>query len=346
MTKVLIMVIAIFFLPISAAADELTAPEVLRSGVAMMPQNTDSFADALRELVQNGINRIQPELKIAANTNMKIILSSVLLSLLAILSDKITVPVSIAGTVMIAAAMFQNTNTMVNYAAETVRDICEYGKLLCPVLTTALAAQGGITSSAALYTGTAAFIALLGVLVSRWMIPMIYLYLVFSMAGCALGEKFFRKFADAINSILHWLLKTILIVFTTYMSITGVISGLTDVAALKTAKLTMSTVVPIVGGILSDASEAVLVSLGLIKNTAGIYGILATLAVFMGPFIKVGVQYLFLKFTALICSLFPGKNLSELAGNFSTAMGLLLAMIASSCTLVFISTVCFLKGIG
>ena len=63
MTKVLIMVIAIFFLPISAAADELTAPEVPRSGVAMMPQNTDSFADALRELVQNGINRIQPELK-------------------------------------------------------------------------------------------------------------------------------------------------------------------------------------------------------------------------------------------------------------------------------------------
>ena len=145
MTKVLIMVIAIFLLPISAAADELTAPEVPRSGVAMMPQNTDSFADALRELVQNGINRIQPELKIAANTNMKIILSSVLFSLLAILSDKITVPVSIAGTVMIAAAMLQNTNTMVNYAAETVRDICEYGKLLCPVLTTALAAQGGIS---------------------------------------------------------------------------------------------------------------------------------------------------------------------------------------------------------
>ena len=130
------------------------------------------------------------------------------------------------------------------------------------------------------------------------------------------------------------------------MSITGVVSGTTDAAVLKTTKVTISSVVPVVGGILSDASEAVLVSAGLMKNAAGIYGIFAVLAVFLLPFLRVGVQYLLLKFTAAVCSIFAPKSITELIGDFSTAMGLLLAMTGSVCLLQLISTVCFMKGAG
>lgn len=80
-----------------------------------------------------------------------------------------------------------------------------------------------------------------------------------------------------VKNVVSWSLKTILTVFTTYMTVTGVVSGTTDAAALKATKVTISSVVPVVGGILSDASEAVLVSAGLMKNAAGIYGILAVL---------------------------------------------------------------------
>jgi stage III sporulation protein AE len=139
-------------------------------------------------------------------------------------------------------------------------------------------------------------------------------------------------------------LKTLMIVYTTYMSLTGVIAGTTDAAALKAAKVTISTAVPVVGGILSDASEAVLVGMGLMKNAAGIYGILAALAVFAGPFLKVGIQYLGLKLSASLCGLFAAKPISNLIGDASSAMGLLLGMLAAACTMVLISTVCFLKG--
>jgi len=125
-----------------------------------------------------------------------------------------------------------------------------------------------------------------------------------------------------------------------------VISGTTDAAALKAAKITISTVIPVVGGILSDASESVLVSMGIVKNAAGIYGILAVVAVCMSPFIKVGIQYLLLKASAAICGIFGNKRISALVDSFSAAMGLLLAMLASGSMMVLISTICFLKGSG
>jgi stage III sporulation protein AE len=130
------------------------------------------------------------------------------------------------------------------------------------------------------------------------------------------------------------------------MSITGVISGTSDAAVLKTAKVTISTVVPVVGGILSDASESALVGIGVLKNAAGIYGILAVLAVCINPLLKAGVQYLLLKCTSMVCSVFGNKNISALLDAFSTVMGLLLAMVASAAMLVLFSTVCYLKGIG
>ena len=346
MIRLLFGILFALSLSIPASASEIQAPEVPESAMDIMPENTDSFGNALVELLRKGILLIQPELDGALRTCSGILICALLYSILPILSEKLTEPMAMAWSVALGTVMLQRTGTMIGYAADALRQICDYGKLLCPVLTTALAAQGGLTTSAALYTGTIAFITLLSILVSQWLIPLVYIFLLFSMAGSAIGEGFFRNLADGVKHLLTWLLKTLLIVFTTYMSVTGVVSGTTDAAALKTAKVTLSSVVPVVGGILSDASESVLVSMGILKNTAGIYGILAVLALFMGPFVKVGVQYLLLKCSAALCSLFGDKRISSLVGDFSTAMGLLVAMVAAGCVLILISTVCYLKGIG
>ena len=346
MRKLLIGILVIVYLAVPVQAAQMVAPEVPESGLDRMPQNTDSFPEALAQLLQKSMELVKPELEEALRVTAGILFAATLFSVLEIFAENAGKAVSIAGAVSIASLMLRHTDTMIGYASDTVWEICEYGKLLFPVLTAGLAAQGGAAASGALYMGTTAFTALMGTLISRVITPMVYLFLAFSVAYSALGEAVMKKFADAIKSLLSWLLKTVMIVFTTYMSVTGVVSGTTDAAALKAAKLTISSVVPVVGGILSDASESVLVGMAIMKNTAGIYGILAVLAVFMGPFLKIGAQYLMLKLSAAVCGIFAGKNISALVEDFSSAMGLLLAMLAAACMLVLIGTVCYLKGTG
>lgn len=344
MTRLLIgMLLILFLFPIPAEALEITAPEVPESGMQRMPQNTDSFSDALLELMQNSIRQFQPEFQEAMEICSGIFAVTVLFSFLPVVSENLQKTSSFAGAILLGSMMFQHTNSMISYAADIVQEISEYGKLLCPVLTTALAAQGSITASAALYTGTIAFLTLTCTLVSRVFVPMVYLFLALSVAYGALGAEILKRFSEAVKTFLSWILKTLLIVFTTYMSITGVVSGTTDAAALKATKVTLSSAIPVVGSILSDASESILVSMGILKNAAGVYGILAVLAVFMGPFLKVGLQYLLLKSSGAICGIFTNKSISTLINDFSAAMGILLAMVATSCILVFISTICFLK---
>ena len=75
------------------------------------------------------------------------------------------------------------------------------------------------------------------------------------------------------------------------------------------------------------------------------YGMLAILSIFIGPFLKIGIQYLLLKATAAICGVLGGKRATALIQDFSSVMGFVLAVTGTVCLLLMISTVCFMRGV-
>ncbi len=329
--------------PVHAA--ELTAPPVPDSGAELMP-DTESFGEGLFQMLQKALTFLRPDLAEGARVCLGVMAAVLMVSMIQSASEQIKAVSGLAGSVTLSALLLLSANSMISLGVQTIVELSEYGKLLIPVMTAALAAQGGVSASAALYTGTALFDSVLSSLISRLLVPMVYLFLALACANSAVGEEALKKMRDLVKNAVSWCLKTLLTGFTTYMGITGVISGTTDAAALKAAKAAISTCVPVVGGILSNASETVLVGASLAKNAAGIYGIFAILAVSLVPFLRIWVHYLLLKLTAAVCGIFGTKEMTDLIGDFSTAMGLLLAMTGSVCLLLIISTVCFLKGAG
>lgn len=324
----------------------LTAPQVPRSGLALMPDQTENFGQGLWQIICKALTSLRPDLSEAASLSLSVIGVILLISVLRLIPGSTATTPEFVGAVGIGTILLQSTNSLITLGMHTIEEINSYGKLLLPVMTSALAAQGGLTASGAMYAGTALFNGILTFLLTNLLKPLVYIFLVLCTANAALGEDLLKKMAAFVKWLAVWILKTLLYVFTGYMGVTGVISGTTDAAALKAAKLTISGVVPVVGGILSDASEAVLVGAGAVKNAAGIYGILAFLAVFAAPFLTLGCHYLILRVTGAVCAVFGVKRCTELISDFSAAMGLLLAMTGSVCLLQLISTVCFLRGVG
>jgi stage III sporulation protein AE len=289
---------------------------------------------------------LQPEVAASARLCVSLVAVVMAVSMIQVMPGSSAKVVRLTGTLAVAAVLMGQTGSMVAAAAGTVKELSEYGKLLLPVMAGTLASQGGVTSSAALYAGTAIFDALLTAGITTVLIPLIYVFLALSTAACATGLAPLEKLRGFVKWLASWFLKTVLYIFTGYISITGVVSGTADVAALKATKLTMSGMIPVVGGILSEASEAVLVGAGLVKSAAGIYGLLAVTAIWIAPFLRIGIRYLLLKLTAAVCETFGVKEISNLITAFSEAIGLLLGMTGSISIMLLISTVCFMKGVG
>lgn len=345
MKQIVILIFLFWCVAVPTSALEIEAPPVPESGRQWMPENRESFGEGLLTLLAKSISNLLPELKNASRFAVRIFCIVLLTSILQSVSDSMRSPCDLAGNIGIVTVLMGNTGAMITLGMNLVREISDYGKLLLPVMTAALAAQGGIATSAALYAGTAIFNTVLSSTIVSVLLPGIKLYLVISVVNSVTGEELLKRMAEIIKGTSTWILKFLMMVFTTYLGLSGVVSGATDLAALKAAKVTISSVVPVVGGILSDASEAVLVSASIVKNTAGIYGILAVLAVCIGPFLQLFAHYLVLKLTAAVCAVIGSKTTISLIDAFSTAMGFLLAVTGGCCIMVLISTVCFMRSV-
>ena len=341
---ILMSIFALLVLPVNAT--DITAPEVPQSGEQYMPEDTESFGEGLWYIIKSAISKLQPELAAAAQVCCSLLALGIFENILGNLSSKSQGTVRLCVNLAVGIILITPANTLINLGIQTVEEITEYGKLLLPVMTAGMAAQGGVTASAALYTATAMFNTILSSLLTGCIIPLVYIYIAVAIAGSAMQSLLLENISKFVKWIMTWGLKIVLYLFTGYIGITGVVSGTTDAAAVKAAKLAISGTVPVVGSILSDASESILVSAGIMKNAAGIYGLLAILSILIGPFLKIGVQYVMLKFTTAVNSIFSQKETVGLIQKFADVMGLLLGMTGTVSLLLLISTVCFMKGIS
>lgn len=259
------------------------------------------------------------------------------------LSGRAQGAITLAGALGISAAVLSTFRAMIGMATQTVSDITTYSSFLMPVLASASAMTGTVTASSALYAGTLLFSELLMQLISKLLIPAVFFYLAVATAEAALSGSMLSELRNFVGWLISKSLRVILFVFLGYMSLTGVISAATDATAVKATKAAVSGMIPVVGGMISDASETLLASAAALKNAVGVFGMLAVLAVCLVPFFRVGAHYLLLKLTAAVSGTVGLKPHVQLIRSFSTAMGYLLAMCGACGLLLLISCVCFLK---
>lgn len=343
--KIALLLLLIFIPQVHVQAAEFEPPVPPAYAEDLMPAENENFGNGILKILNDALPVIQPSLASAARECCSVIAVALLAAVVRTLPNKQHNITAVVSSIAIGTLLLRSSDTLIKLGAQTVTLLNDYGKLFIPVMTAALAAQGYIGSSSALYVGTMAFNALLSTAITKLVLPLVYIYLCLGICSAAIDEDILQKMTDFIKWLMTWTLKTILYVFTGYIGISGAVSKSADAAAIKAAKLTISGAVPVVGGILSDASDSVLAGVDVMKNSIGIYGTFAVICILIEPFLQIGVQYLLLKITAGICSIFSGKQESSLVHTFSSAMGMILAMTGTVSILLLISTVSFIRGV-
>ena len=346
MRRILILLVLIPVLAMPVCAETFTAPQAPLDAQQLLPAESENFGADLWKVILTAIEKVEPEIAESASICVCVLAVLLLVSLLGQLPGQTQWVLEFGATVGICLLLLGTSTSMIRIASDTVQELSDYGKLLLPVMTAAMSAQGGVTSGAALYAGTVALDTVVGSLISHILIPAVYIFIALRIAHSASGDAGVGTLAEVVKWFGARSLKTMLYLFTGFLGITGVVSGTADAAALKATKLSISGMVPVVGGILSDASEAVLLGAGVVMNGVGIYGLMVIAAIWITPFLRIGILYLMLKVTGGICAGFSLKRVGELVQGFCAAMGLLLAMIGTMSMLLLVSTVCFMKGVG
>ena len=251
----------------------------------------------------------------------------------------------LAGALAIAAACTAGLQSVFAAGQETLDQLQVFSAALLTTLSASVAATGAVTTAAALHAGTAFFLNLLLRLVTSLLLPLVYGFVAAGTAA-ALGNETLNRVAALLKWFVTLCLKGIATAFVTYLTLSGVVSGSADGTAVKALKLAVSTAVPVVGSIISDAAETVLVSAGMLKNAVGVFGLLGAFAICAVPFARIGLQYLGLKLSAALSAVVDSLGLTRLLDVMAAAMGMVLAMTAVALLLAVFSCVCALRLSG
>ena len=130
-----------------------------------------------------------------------------------------------------------------------------------------------------------------------------------------------------------------MILFTTYLTVSGAVAGTVDAQAIRLAKTAVSTAVPVVGRILAEASEAVLAGAGVLRGVIGVFGVLAILSICLVPFLRLGVQYLLYQGAGFAAQAVGPAKLGKLMLKLGDAFALVLGMTAACAMILIISLV-------
>ena len=243
----------------------------------------------------------------------------------------------LAGTLAITALSAGDMSTMMGMGRRTIDSMQGFSQVLLPVVAACTAATGAAATAAARQVATALFSTLLLSVIDRLLVPLVYAYVAACAAGAAVGNPGLKKVAGVLKWVVTRSLTTLLILFVSYLSLSGAIAGTTDAAALKAAKMAISTAVPVVGGIISNAAQTLLVGAGLLKNAVGVFGMLVVLGICTVPFLQLGTHYLTYKFTGALAATLADRRLAELVDGIGTAFALVLGMTGASALLLLVS---------
>lgn len=310
------------------------AQELLRGEVLDDPKTVGSL---LEKLALQAEDVLRQRVRGAASVLLVVILCGAVEGFPFAAGGKTAVFLPMVGALTVTFLTAGSLDSLIGLGAETIGELDTFAKILLPTLAAALASSGQVSTAAFQQTTTVFLVNLLMDLIDGLLLPLVYLYIGVLTASACLPEGRLNALAEGLKKAVTWLLTSVLLAFTLYLTVARVIAGAADGAAVKLAKAAISGAVPVVGGIIADASETVLAGAGMLKNTVGVFGTLAILAACAYPFLQLGIQYLLYKLTAFLASAVGAPGLCKLIDGLGSAFGLVLGMTGSCALLLLVS---------
>ncbi|AVX20136.1 stage III sporulation protein AE [Carboxydocella sporoproducens DSM 16521] len=221
-------------------------------------------------------------------------------------------------------------------AIDGVKEMTRFIQILAPVLLTLVVLTGSFLGSSFFSTMLVGAATLTATLMEFVVIPLIGLAALLGLVNEVTGKVQVSKLAGLLRTGAVFAIGLLMTVVLGIISVQGVGSGVADGVALRTAKFATDALVPVVGGMLSDAVETVVSGAVLMKSAVGLTGlvIIALLAVL--PALKILAVTFTLKLAAALLQPLSAGKLADALEQVDTSLTLMFGAVAITGLMFFL----------
>lgn len=229
--------------------------------------------------------------------------------------------------ILIATIILSSFSDCISLVKDTIQDLVGFTNSLVPILITLMLTTGAITSAGVIQPALLILINFIGNAISNFILPIILISTSINIVSKISDEIKISKISKFLNSSTVWILGIIMTLFVTVLSLEGSLTQTVDGVTAKTTKAAVSTVIPVVGKILGDATDAVIGCAGIIKNAVGFVGIIVIVGICLSPIIKLTILTITYYLASAICEPIADTKIVNLLGSVADTFKTLLAIV-------------------
>lgn len=307
------------------------------------PDNIDAEG-ASKSLLQSAVGLLKTHLRESVSAGFMILAVCIIVSVAGGFAKAagLNIPEKVIDITAVCAILLISlltSGSVIKECAKSIENLSTFSNILIPAFGIATAVAGKPVTAVASAGATMIFSKLIIAVSQRIFIPAMYLYISACAAASIADSPLLGKAADFVKWLSTAFFRSILIAFTAYLSISGVLTGSADAAAVKTAQVAISGAVPVVGSIISGTSESLLAGAAVLRASVGIYGFLGSCAICLLPFVKAFCHLLVFRLLSVFSSSLAGGGAAKVLDGISTAYSIALGLLGTCCAVQFISIV-------
>lgn len=313
-----------------------TASQIVSGGFSLNPQN----------ILNNILNEIMNEVRSFWTTAAVIFVMALLSSTMGTLNSSLGEnsggkAAFFAFFTVISGLALSCYQQALGYGTEVVSHMTSFMNKLTPVLILSLFSCCKTVSAAAFEPVLSASVYVVSLVIEKCLIPLMTFSAVLSVAGNIGEGTGISGFIKIVKSLTKWIMALIITLFTGINAIYGFSASSLDAVSAKTIKFAVGSLVPVVGGFLSDTLDTVTTSAALIKNAVGVSGIVIMCGICVVPIVKLGVMQLMLKLCAALAEPVTDKRVSVMLWSMSEAVTAVFGVVILTVVL-FVVNICII----
>ncbi len=211
---------------------------------------------------------------------------------------------------------------------ERLDSLVEFMRVLCPSYFLAVAFASGSVTALFFYNVILFLIYVVELLIVRFLLPVVNIYIMVRVMGNLTGEDFLSEFAELLRKLVSWVLKTLLACVIGINVVQGLLAPAID--TLKRSALTRTAeVLPWVGNVMGGVTEVVLGTAVLIKNGIGMAGAVIAVAVCAVPLIQMLIMAFMYKLASALVQPVSDKRITGCISGISEGYEMLVQILFS-----------------
>ena len=251
--------------------------------------------------------------------------------------------------ICLAGAVFYSVRGCFFTAKKFLEDIHMYMMTMIPVMASLSTLSGNFAAAAVNSSGLYAVLNVVDGISADVILPVLQICYALSLAQNiteSSGTINLSGISSYIRSALNWIFIFIMTVLVTILFFQNILASSADTVAARAIKFSVTSFVPVVGGVIGDASRTIMGSIQAVKSITGIFGVLVIIATLLPPLITVVLHKLMLKISGAVALILGMDRQSNFFKEMNSLLDITLAIMISVAVVFIFDITIFIKTVS